>query len=168
MTFAEIVYKSKQHSPEDRKNDCYGVVWHHTGGGIDYARDVCTGKIKEHTGKVKAASYHCVIEQNGTRHIFVPDHLRAWHAGLSCWDNRTSCNAFTLGVAFLGDTGKRMLTKAEVLSALEWLEPRWKKYGWSMDRMTTHRKICLPVGRKVDISKNAEFQLFTAIQELYG
>jgi N-acetylmuramoyl-L-alanine amidase len=43
-------------------------------------------------------SAHYVVEENGTIWRLVPEHLRAFHAGTSCWEGETGLNALSLGI----------------------------------------------------------------------
>ena len=80
----------------------------------------------------------------------MPDEHVAWHSGVSSFRGRTGCNAFMLGLSFAGDTYRAPLTEAQLASALEWLEPRWTRYGWTLDWMTDHRQVA--PGRKDDLN----------------
>lgn len=52
-----------------------------------------------HTLKV---SSHFLIRRDGTLIQFVSCLDRAWHAGVSCWCNRTQCNDFSIGIELEG------------------------------------------------------------------
>jgi AmpD protein len=71
-------------------------------------------------------------------------------------------------LAFSGDTTKRELTDAEVESAVEWLIPRFEKYGWPRDltTVTTHKAIS--PGRKNDIDDRAEAKVREALKKALG
>ena len=43
-------------------------------------------------------SAHILIRRDGQVIQYVPFHQRAWHAGMSCWDDRECCNDFTIGI----------------------------------------------------------------------
>jgi len=86
-------------------------------------------------------SYHLVIDADGTRCTLVDDVGIAWHAGTSNFQGRSRCNDFLLGCAFAGDTYLTPLTEAQMKSALEWLDERWSRHGWSLARMIDHRQI---------------------------
>jgi N-acetylmuramoyl-L-alanine amidase len=43
-------------------------------------------------------SSHYLINKQGKIFSLVPDHLRAWHAGPSCWMNRHKVNDFSIGI----------------------------------------------------------------------
>lgn len=47
-------------------------------------------------------SAHCLIERNGHLLQFVSFNERAWHAGVSCWQNRENCNDFSIGIELEG------------------------------------------------------------------
>ncbi len=47
-------------------------------------------------------SSHLVIYRTGEICQFVPFHMRAWHAGDSCYEGRTSCNDFSIGIELEG------------------------------------------------------------------
>lgn len=126
-----------------------GVVLHHScgsyGGSISW---ICQSKSQ--------VSYHCIIDTNGERTIFADDDRRCWHAGKSSFNGKTNCNGVLLGLSFSGDTNERELTDDEVASAIEWLVPRFEKWGWPKDlsTVTTHREIS--PGRKDDVDSRAE------------
>ncbi len=47
-------------------------------------------------------SSHVLIRRDGELVQYVPFHLRAWHAGVSCWQGRTRCNDFSIGIELEG------------------------------------------------------------------
>lgn len=47
-------------------------------------------------------SSHFFIRRNGEIIQFVPCTLRAWHAGISCWQGRPCCNDFSIGIELEG------------------------------------------------------------------
>ena len=69
-----------------------------------------------------------------------------------------------LGLAFSGNTNTRELTDDEVASAVEWLVPRFEKWGWPKDlsTVTTHRAIS--PGRKDDPDSRAEDKIRSALE----
>jgi len=51
----------------------------------------------------RRVSTHFFIRRDGHLIQFVSCLERAWHAGVSCWQGRTRCNDFSLGVELEGD-----------------------------------------------------------------
>ena len=52
-----------------------------------------------HTAEV---SSHFLIRRDGSLIQFVPCNKRAWHAGVSKWENRERCNDFSVGIELEG------------------------------------------------------------------
>lgn len=130
-----------------------GVVFHHTCG--TWEGDKAWIMDANNPGNGIYASYHCVIHESGKRRKFAEDTSRCWHAGVSQWMGRKSCNDFMLGCAFSGDTYPnrkfgRTLTDNEIASAMEWLAPRIKRWGIKREWITDHRQVS--PGRKDDIN----------------
>jgi len=127
-------------------NKLKGVVLHHSAGSYGGSVSWCLNA----TAKV---SYHCIIDTDGSRTVLARDVDRCWHAGKSSWNGEKWCNNFTIGLAWSGNTYERKLTMAEIYSAIEYLEPRMKLYGWGLEQITTHREVS--PGRKNDPSPDA-------------
>ena len=132
-----------------------GVVFHHTVISFDET-------IALMSDPARKVSYHCVIAPDGTRCTLVPDEKVAWHAGVSSFRDRTGCNAFLLGLSFAGDTYAAPLTDAQLVSALEWLAPRWRQHHWTLDWMTDHRQVA--PGRKDDLNPVEWARLVAALK----
>lgn len=52
-----------------------------------------------HTLKVSA---HTLIQRDGLITQYLPFHQRAWHAGRSCYQKKTHCNDFSIGIELEG------------------------------------------------------------------
>jgi len=75
---------------------------------------VGNGVIELFTNQLNPDVYHChaahdikvsahfFIRRNGEIIQFVPCGKRAWHAGVSCWQGKTRCNDFSIGVEIEG------------------------------------------------------------------
>ena len=50
----------------------------------------------------RKVSSHFFIRRDGTLIQFVPCSQRAWHAGVSIWEGRESCNNFSIGIEVEG------------------------------------------------------------------
>ena len=141
------------------RNERLGVVFHHSiltfWETIDYMSE-----------RENVVSYHCVIDTDGTRCRLALDDAIAHHAGVSAFKSREGCNRFMLGCAFAGDTNKEPLAKAQLESMLEWLDPRWERYKWSIDWMTDHRTVA--PDRKDDLKPEEWSRVFSAIARRFG
>tara|TARA_R110002074_G_scaffold225699_1_gene397322 strand:- start:932 stop:1489 length:558 start_codon:yes stop_codon:yes gene_type:complete len=58
----------------------------------DYFAGICDLRV----------SAHCLIERNGNIIQFVSFLRRAWHAGVSCWQEEQACNDFSIGIELEG------------------------------------------------------------------
>ncbi len=142
MPFPEVELWSPNQARSPR-HECRGVVVHHTSCGWEAALQRLVDPASE-------VSYHVLIREDGARWSLVPDEAIAWHAGASHFRGRSRCNDFLLGLGWVGNTYERPLTDAQLASALEWLEPRRLRYGWSVEDVTDHRQIA--PGRKDDLN----------------
>jgi N-acetyl-anhydromuramoyl-L-alanine amidase len=140
--FSEIVRRSPNFDSTCR-HEQWGVLVHHS--VMPYEETIafmCDPKSR--------VSYHVLIAPSGERCTLVPDEHVAWHAGVSVFQGRQHCNNFLLGLSFAGDTYRTPLTREQIESCLDWLEVRWDKLGWNVDRVTDHRQVS--PGRKNDLN----------------
>lgn len=153
--FAQL---EKGRSPNRNKgrNECLGIVVHHACGYFNGTIDWC---MKPGTN----AAYHCLVAEDGTRAILGRDEDCCHHAGKSKFLGRTSCNYFTLGIAFCGDTNTgamrktKELSSVELESAVEWIRTKMALHNIPLSSVTTHRVIS--PGRKDDLSPAAWIQV---------
>jgi N-acetyl-anhydromuramoyl-L-alanine amidase len=158
MAFAQFTELSPHFSPT-LLHEKFGVVFHHSVMPFD-------ATIALMCGATRPVSYHCLIAPDGRRCTLVEDDHVAWHAGASTFNGRSRCNDFMLGVAFAGDTYAEPLTSDQLASALEWLDSRWRRYGWSEERMTDHRQVAPE--RKNDLNPVEWERLRRSIAERFG
>lgn len=97
----------------DTINELQGIVLHHT------AVPTVLRSLMTLTDKRRGVGAHCVIDTDGTRYILCPPTAVTFHAGLSCLHGRESCNYFTVGVEFQGNTLRAPLTEEQVESGIE-------------------------------------------------
>jgi N-acetyl-anhydromuramoyl-L-alanine amidase len=50
----------------------------------------------------KPVSAHVLIDRAGAVVQYVPFELRAWHAGVSCFEGRAACNDYSIGIELEG------------------------------------------------------------------
>jgi AmpD protein len=158
MNFREIARESPNFDA-DRRHEQLGAIFHHSVSAFEET-------IARMSDPASQVSYHVLIDGDGTRCTLVPDEHIAWHAGASAWLGRTRCNDFMLGVAFAGDTYRAPLTESQLASALEWLEPRWRRHCWNVAAMTDHRQAA--PGRKDDLNPTEWARLHAAIARRFG
>ena len=152
MPFREFERLSPNRSPG--RHERLGVLFHHSQLGFEET-------IARMLDPASQVSYHCLIDRDGTRCTLVPDTDIAWHAGASRFLGRTRCNDFLLGVAFAGDTDRDPLSEAQLASSLEWLEARWARLGWTLERLTDHRQVAPE--RKRDLNPAQWRRLFAFV-----
>jgi len=111
MKYREIKYQTPNIS-RNKTNEILGVVFHHTGFGLDSSLSWLTDPESE-------VSAHVIIDKDGTRYILADDKHVTWHAGRSNFNGRENCNDFMLGVEFVGNTIIHRLTNEQIESALE-------------------------------------------------
>ena len=93
-------------------------------------------------------SAHFLIRRQGELLQFVSTKDRAWHAGQSCWGQRTNCNDFSIGVELEGCdtepyTENQYITLAALVSVLQNQYPQIRH-----DAIVGHSEIA--PGRKTD------------------
>jgi len=134
-----------------------GIILHHSAGSY-------SGTVAWIMNRESKVSYHCVVSETGERTVLVPDNVQAWHAGVSSFNGKSSCNSFMLGVSVSGDTNKRELTDDEALSVAQWCVRKMKAYNFGIDQITTHRHVA--PNRKNDVDVRAEKKIKEMIAEL--
>ncbi len=93
-------------------------------------------------------SSHLLIRRDGEIIQYVPLHMRAWHAGESCFDGQQQCNDFSIGIELEGSddtpyTDAQYISLANVTNEIQKLFP-----AITTERITGHSDIA--PGRKTD------------------
>ena len=152
-------------------DDITGIVIHNIslppgefgGGWID---DLFLNKLDPHAHPYFEAiadlkvSAHILITRNGDVIQYVPFHQRAWHAGMSCWDDRECCNDFTIGIELEGcdDQTFEEVQYTALVTIVNALINTYPKL--SVDRITGHSDIAS--GRKTDPGPYFDWASFNA------
>jgi N-acetylmuramoyl-L-alanine amidase len=68
------------------------LVLHYTGM---QSADEAINRLRDPAARV---SSHYVIDEDGSTLCLVPEHKRAWHAGVSCWCEAREINARSIGI----------------------------------------------------------------------
>jgi AmpD protein len=158
MPFPESTRLSPNFSPAPR-HELLGVLVHHSVMPFE-------ATIAHMLDPAAAVSYHVIVAPDGARCTLVPDERVAWHAGVSKFLGRSGCNYFLLGLAFAGDTYRAPLTEAQIASALEWLDCRWKRNHWTLDHIADHRQVS--PGRKDDLNPAEWDRFYAAVAGRFG
>ncbi|HSJ81176.1 MAG TPA: 1,6-anhydro-N-acetylmuramyl-L-alanine amidase AmpD [Thiobacillus sp.] len=90
-------------------------------------------------------SAHFFIRRDGTLIQFVPCTLRAWHAGVSSWQERECCNDFSIGIELEG-SDDLPFTEAQYATLTPLL--RQLKQAYPIRAVVGHSDIA--AGRKTD------------------
>lgn len=93
-------------------------------------------------------SCHLLIRRDGELVQFVPFHMRAWHAGESCYSGRERCNDFSIGIELEGadDIPYEEIQYEQLSAVIMALEHAYP--GVRHERVAGHSKIS--PGRKTD------------------
>ncbi len=95
-----------------------------------------------------AVSSHLLVRRDGELVQYVPLHLRAWHAGESCFDGRQRCNDFSIGVELEG-ADDVPYTEAQYRALTELVDSLLAAYpSLTPERIVGHADIS--PGRKTD------------------
>lgn len=94
-------------------------------------------------------SAHIVIRRDGEAVQYVPFSRRAWHAGVSCWQGRTRCNDFSIGIELEGSDHQPFTDRqyARLIELIAWLRAAYPILD-SDERLVGHQHIA--PGRKTD------------------
>lgn len=68
------------------------LVIHYTG------MRTCAQAVARLTDAASKVSAHYTVDEDGTLYRHVPEHLRAWHAGVSSWRGLADVNARSIGI----------------------------------------------------------------------
>lgn len=129
------------------------IVLHHTAGGES------AEEIGRYFQKPSAeVSSHYVIGKDGTIVQPVQDADRAWHAGKSEFKGREDVNDFSLGIEIVNEgDDKDPYTDAQYRALGQLVAYLQNTYGVSWERITGHKDVAVPRGRKDDPSANFSY-----------
>lgn len=155
---AEILV-SPNHDDRPDETDICGIVIHNISlppgqFGGDWIADLFLSRLDPQAHPYFAeiadlrVSAHLLIRRDGQLQQFVPFHKRAWHAGVSCWDDRQRCNDFTIGIEMEGDD-ETVFTAVQYQQLVAVIKTLLATYPLlTVDRITGHEHIA--AGRKTD------------------
>jgi N-acetyl-anhydromuramyl-L-alanine amidase AmpD len=130
------------------------IVLHHTAMAGD-ARE--TGRF--FANPKAGASAHFTVDRTGYIVESVPEHLRSWHAGRSEFQGVGDVNNYSIGIEIcnVGD-GSEAYSDAQYETLIRLVSYLVKQYQIPLDRITRHRDVAVPAGRKIDTSNNFSVQ----------
>jgi len=132
--YKEISHPTPNYDRE-RRNTVEGVILHHT------AEPTIQRSLGVLTSRQKGVGTHCVIDLDGTRYIMCKPEVVTYHAGKSILNGKESCNNFTIGIEFQGNTLEKPLTTDQINSAVEYLLPIMAKYRIPLSNVVTHEMV---------------------------
>lgn len=132
--YKEVSYPTPNYA-RDKVNDVRGVILHHT------AEPTMERSLAVLTSKEKGVGTHVVIDTDGTRYVMCAPTVVTYHAGYSILAGRESCNQFTIGIEFQGNTLEKPLTDDQIASAIEYLRPIIKQYDIPVENIVTHEMV---------------------------
>lgn len=132
--YKEIDYPTPNFDPE-KTNDVQGVILHHT------AEPTVESSLRVLTVGERHVGTHVVIDTDGTRYIMCSPTTVTYHAGPSVLAGRESCNEFTIGIEFQGNTLEKPLTAEQRESAIEYLLPLMAQYNIPIENVVTHEMV---------------------------
>lgn len=106
--------------------------------------------------KAAEVSSHYLIDKQGNIFSLVPDHLRAWHAGLSCWRGREKVNDYSIGIE-LDNNGKEEFSESLMGSLINLCHFLIKRHPIEHRNIIGHSDIIPP--RKFDPGRLFDWKL---------
>jgi N-acetylmuramoyl-L-alanine amidase len=130
------------------------IVLHHTGDG-GTAQD--TGRYFQ--DRSSQVSSHYIIGKDGTIVQPVQADTRAWLAGASTYKGESDVNDFSLGIEITNKGDDRdPYTDAQYESLSSLVAWMMQTYNIPMERITGHKNVAVPRGRKDDPSANFDVE----------
>lgn len=135
-----------------RNGHSVGMVVIHGDAGLTDA-----GTVSWITDGRSRVSYHYLVGRDGECYQFVPDALKAWHAGRSEWAGMTvvgnrgtpSVNDRSLGVALANDgSGSEQYQRVQYHAAAKLVASLCERHGIGLHLIRSHAEVS--PGRKTD------------------
>ena len=126
------------------------IVLHHT-ATLSNATDVAKFFANPQSG----VSSHYIVDRTGYIVQPVEDQWRAWHAGKSEFEGTPNVNHFSIGIEIcnVGDS-QEPYPEAQYDAVIRLVAYLVQTYHIPLPRLTRHRDVALPLGRKIDTSDN--------------
>ncbi len=109
-------------------------------------------------------SAHFLINRMGVITQLVSTEKRAWHAGESCFNERTRCNDYSIGIELIG-SDDQLFTQFQYRSLLSLSKAIMRRYPQiNTGRITGHSQIA--PGRKTDPGPRFNWKLYKSMLKL--
>ena len=131
-------HPSPNHGPRPDGQEIDMLVLHYTGmqsGGAALAR-LCDPAAE--------VSAHYLIEEDGTVLQLVPEHRRAWHAGVSIWRGHTDINSRSVGIELVNPGhvwGYRPFPEAQIRALVPLCQGIMARHGIPARNVVAHSDI---------------------------
>ena len=114
--------------------------------------------------KESKVSYHYLIGRLGDTYECVSPDRRAWHAGVSEFQGRQNVNDFSIGVSFGNlNNGLEPYRDDQLEAGIMLCVDLIRRFpAITLDRITTHAAIAMPLGRKTDPGRCFRFDAFVS------
>ena len=99
----------------------------------------------------KRVSAHYTLDEDGTFYVHVPEHLRAWHAGISWWRGADDVNSRSIGIEIVNpghEWGYRPFPKRQIDALIALGKEIVARHGIKPQNVIGHSDIA--PGRKID------------------
>jgi N-acetylmuramoyl-L-alanine amidase len=100
--------------------------------------------------KASEASCHDLVDRDGTYYRLVDVNKRAWHAGKSAFHGMPDVNDFSIGIELANDSHGEPFPEVQLEAAAALVATYVLRFSIPLDRITRHRDVALPKGRKAD------------------
>jgi N-acetylmuramoyl-L-alanine amidase len=81
----------------------------------------CEAAVTRLTNAEAKVSSHYTVDEDGTIYAHVPEHLRAWHAGVSSWRGASDINSRSIGIEIVNpghEFGYRAFPDAQIAAVI--------------------------------------------------
>ena len=103
MSQLNISFNFESKNFDSRKESITFIILHYT------ETNTLEDSIKLLTDDYRKVSCHYLVDKNGDLYSLVPESFRAWHAGISGWDNLDDINSRSIGIeiVYAGESKKQ-------------------------------------------------------------
>jgi len=129
---------SQNHGPRPAGQPIDMLVLHYTGMECGEA---ALARLCDPAAEVSA---HYLIEEDGTVFQLVPEHRRAWHAGVAVWRGHTDINSRSVGIELVNrghEWGYRPFAEAQIAALIPLCQGIVARYGIEARNVTGHSDI---------------------------